>query len=79
MGIFSFIIGIGMLIVILKILTFPIRLIFKFVINSVIGGIILGICAFFGIIVVLNWWILLLTGIFGVPGLVIGLIISMFI
>lgn len=79
MSILSFIIGIGVLIVVLKILTFPIRLIFKFVVNSIIGGIILGICAFFGIVVVLNWWIILLTGVFGVPGLVIGLIISMFI
>ena len=79
MSILSFIIGIGILVLILKILTFPIRLIFKFVINSIIGGIILAICAFFGIVVILNWWIILLTGLFGVPGLVIGLIITMFI
>ncbi len=79
MEILGFIIGIGILVTILKILTFPLRLIIKFVINSCIGGIILFICAFFGIVVIVNWWIILLTGLFGVPGLVIGLIISMFI
>lgn len=79
MIIFSFLIGMALLILVLKILTFPIRLIFKFAINSIIGGIILGICAFFGIMIALNWWTILLTGIFGVPGLVIGLIIGMII
>lgn len=79
MGILGFIIGMGILILVLRILTFPIRLIIKFAINSVIGGIILAICAFFGIIVIVNWWMILLTGIFGVPGLVIALIITIFI
>lgn len=79
MGIFSFIIGIGILILVLKILTFPIRLIFKFVVNSIVGGIILAIFAFFGIIVVVNKWMIILTGLFGVPGLVVALIITMII
>lgn len=76
MSILSFIIGIAILILVLKILTFPIRLIFRFVVNSIVGGIVLGICAFFGIIVTVNVGIILLTGLFGVPGLVIGLIIT---
>lgn len=79
MSILSFIIGIALLIIVLKILTFPIKLIFKFVVNSIIGGIILAICAFFGIIVAVNKWMILLTGLFGVPGLVIALIITMII
>lgn len=79
MSILSFIIGIALLIIVLKILTFPIKLIVKFIINSIVGGIILAICAFFGIIVAVNKWMILLTGLFGVPGLVIALIITMII
>lgn len=79
MSILSFIIGVAILIIVLKILTFPIKVIFKFIINSIIGGVILWILAFFGIIVTLNWWTIVLTGFFGAPGVVIALIISLFI
>ena len=79
MSILGFIIGMALLIIVLKILTFPIKLIFKFAINSIIGGIILAICAFFGIIVTVNTGMIILTGLFGVPGLVIALIITMII
>ena len=79
MGIISFVIGIAILIVILKILTFPIKLIIKFVINSILGGIVLAILSFFGIGIVVYWWTILLVGLLGIPGLVIGIIIAMFI
>ena len=79
MSILSFFIAIIVLIAILKIISLPFRLIIKFLINSMIGGIILAILAYFGIVVILNGWIIILTGLLGIPGLIIGLIISMFI
>lgn len=79
MNILSFLISIVVLIIVLKILTFPFKLIIKFVINSIIGGIIISILSFFGIIVTIKWWTIVLTGLLGVPGVVISLIISMFI
>lgn len=76
MDIISFAIGIAVLIIILKIISLPFRIIMKFVINSIIGGIILAICSFMGIGVIIYWWTVLLTGLFGVPGLVIATIIT---
>ena len=75
----SFIFAIIGLIIFLKLIALPFKLIIRFIINSIIGGIILWILAFFGIFVVLNWWTIVLTGLLGVPGLVIAVLITMFI
>lgn len=79
MEIISFLVAIAALILVLKILTFPLKVIIKFVINSIIGGVIILVLKFFGIQVLIEWWTIVLTGLFGAPGLVIALIISMFI
>lgn len=79
MGIFSFVIGIGILIVVLKILLLPFKLILKFIFNSILGGIILVICGVLGIVIALNWWTILLVGLLGVPGFFIAILITMFI
>lgn len=79
MSIVSFFIAIIVLCTILKLISLPFKIIIKFLINSIIGGIILAILAYFGIVVILNAWIIILTGLLGIPGLVLGLIISMFI
>lgn len=75
----SYIIGLMLLIIVLKILTFPFKVIFKFVFNSIIGGIILAICASLGIIVKVYWWTILLTGLFGVPGFAFAALITILI
>lgn len=72
----TYFIGLILLIIVLKILTFPMKLIFKFVFNSIIGGIILAICASFGILINIEWWTVVLTGLFGVPGLVCSVLIT---
>ena len=51
----------------------------KFIINSIVGGIVLAICAFFGIGIILNWWMIVLTGLFGIPGFAIAVLLTMFI
>lgn len=79
MGILSYIIAIVVLLGILKILALPFKIIVKFIANSIIAGILLGVLAYFGIIVVLNWWVIILTGLFGIPGLIVALLISMII
>lgn len=77
MSILYYVIGIMVLIGILKIISLPFKLIIKFIINSIIGGIALWILAFFGIVIAVNNIMILLTGLFGIPGLVIALIITM--
>lgn len=79
MGIFSFIIGVGILIVVLKILLLPAKLIFKFVFNSILGGIILIVCGVLGMVIALNWWTILLVGLLGVPGFFIAILITIII
>lgn len=76
MGIGSFLITIFLLILVLKIIALPVKVIIKFVINSIIGGLVLAVLAFFGIGVTIYWWTVVLTGLFGVPGLVIAVIIT---
>ena len=77
MSILYYVIGIIVLIAILKLISLPFKLIIKFIINSIIGGIVLWILAFFGIVIAVNNIMILLTGLFGIPGLVIALIITM--
>ena len=79
MNIVSFLIGIVILIVVLKIISLPFKLIMKFIINSIIGGIILFALGYFGIGIVVYWWTVLLTGLFGIPGLVCAAVIGFFI
>ena len=78
MNYLMYIAAIFILILVLKVLTFPVRLIGKFVINSIIGGIILYFLAKIGIFIVISWWSLLLAGIFGVPGVIFLIVLSMF-
>ena len=79
MGIISFIISIAVLIFVLKIIALPFKIIIKFIINSVVAGIILAVLAYFGVIVTLNIGTIILVGLLGIPGLIIGLIITMLI
>ena len=65
------------MVVVLKLIALPFKLIIKFIINSVIGGILLFGLGFLGISIVIKWWTVLLTGLFGVPGLIVAIIISL--
>ena len=78
MSFFIYVIAIAVLMTILKILTFPIKIMSKILVNSLIGGLILYLLAKVGIFMTITWWSLLLTGIFGVPGVILSIILSMF-
>lgn len=66
-----YLIGVVVLFVILKILTLPMKLIIKFVINAIIGGVIIYGLSLFGVGIVINWITALIVGILGVPGVAI--------
>jgi len=74
--VFSYLIPLVVLIIILKIIALPFKLIKRIIINSIVGGIVLFILSYFGIVASLTWWFLALTGLFGIPGIIIGFIIS---
>ena len=66
-----YLIGVVVLFIILKILTLPMKLIIKFVINAIIGGVIIYGLSLFGVGIVINWITALIVGILGVPGVAI--------
>ncbi|MBQ9298082.1 MAG: pro-sigmaK processing inhibitor BofA family protein [Clostridia bacterium] len=69
--------------VVLKLLSAPLKLIIKLVLNGVIGGLIIflinWIGAGFGFTLPLEWWSAILVGLLGVPGVIILVILHFFI
>lgn len=71
-----FIIGIGILFIILKILSMPMKIIIKFLINAVVGGVVIYVLNLIGVGLVLNWITALIVGFLGVPGVIIVAILQ---
>ena len=82
-NILVFIIAVIVVCVIAKIFSAPIKLIIKILVNALIGGIVLIILNWiggnFGLHIDLNFLTALITGVLGVPGVIICLILQMFI
>lgn len=77
MEILSYVIPIIVVLVILKVLSLPLKIIKTFLINSIVGGVILFALSYLGILsIAITWWVLALTGLFGIPGLIIAIILS---
>jgi inhibitor of the pro-sigma K processing machinery len=74
----AFFIGLIVLYVIGKVVSLPMRLLWKLITNSIIGGIMLWVINLFGVGLQINLINALIAGVFGIPG-VIGLIIYKFI
>lgn len=68
--------------IILKILSAPIKIITKVILNGVIGGIIIYVInligAGFNFTLPLEWWSAILVGILGIPGAIILVLIQLF-
>ena len=67
----AFVIGIVILGVIIKIITIPFKLFWKFIVNSIVGALMLWIVSLFGIPVKINIVSSLIAGVLGVPGVLI--------
>lgn len=78
--IFAYIFGIMMLFLVAKLLLIPIKIIWKLAINALVGGLTLllvnFIGGFFGLYIPINIITALTTGILGVPGVVMILILQ---
>lgn len=66
-------IGLLLLCILAKILTLPFRLLKKFIVNSVVGAVLLAIVKFLGFKVTINILTALLAGVFGIPGVLLVL------
>lgn len=71
-----FIIGIAILFIVLKILSMPMKIIIKFLINALVGGVVIYVLNLLGVGLVLNWITSLIVGIFGIPGVIIVAILQ---
>ena len=64
----AFAVGLILLGILLKLMSLPFRLVWKFITNSVAGAVILWVVSLIGIPVKINIISALVAGIFGVPG-----------
>ena len=64
----------------IKLITKPIRLVFRLLLNALLGFVLLFVInffvGFFNIAVELNWFNAVITGIFGIPGYIVLLVIQ---
>jgi len=78
--IFAYIVGIMMLFLVAKLLILPVKIVWKLAVNALVGGITLLIInfigGFFGLYIQINIITALITGILGVPGVVMILILQ---
>lgn len=86
MGDYAFLLYIGCIIMILiigKIFIFPLKKILKLVINSIIGGLLIYIIniigSSFNFHIGLNWWTILCSGILGIPGVILIVLLKIFV
>ena len=76
MPIIPFVIGVLVLFIILKVLSMPMKLIIKFLVNALIGGVVLYVLNLFGVGIVINWITALIVGFLGIPGVIIVAILQ---
>lgn len=79
----AFALGVMILCIVLKIISFPIKMIIKLVINAVVGGAVLFLINYFGATIGftldINWLSALIVGVLGVPGVIIVAILQYFV
>lgn len=76
--IISFLIPALVVLLVLKLIALPFKIIIKVLINMVLGGLILfGLGALGIITVTLTWWMAAIVGILGIPGAIIVAIICL--
>lgn len=74
------VIAMAVLAIVLKLFKFGFKTIKKFVINAAIGiGAIFLLNLIPSVAIPISWWTALVTGVFGIPGVIAVLIISFFI
>lgn len=73
----AFAIGLIFVYIALKILSIPMKLLWKFLTNSIMGAIVLYVVNFFGVPVIINVLTALIAGFFGIPGVIAVIVYSL--
>ena len=78
----SFLIAMIILYVILKLISLPMKLIIKLLLNAFIGGVVLFLINLigeqFGFTLEINWITSLIVGFFGIPGVIVVVLLHFF-
>lgn len=67
----SFIVGIIVLFILLRILSLPFRIVWKLITNSIVGALMLWVVNLFGLGIDITFFKALIAGLFGVPGVLV--------
>lgn len=67
----SFIVGIIVLFILLRILSLPFRIVWKLITNSIVGALTLWVVNLFGLGIEITFFKALIAGFFGVPGVLV--------
>ncbi|GAA0182609.1 pro-sigmaK processing inhibitor BofA family protein [Clostridium sediminicola] len=69
-----FIVGLVLLFLIAKIIALPFKILWKLIVNAILGGVFLVVFnilgGFFNITLAINIWTALIAGFFGIPGII---------
>ena len=79
-SILSFLIPAAIVLLVLKLIALPFKIIIRVAINVLLGGILLFALTSLGIITVsLTWWMVAIVGILGIPGAIIVALLALFV
>lgn len=67
----SFIVGIIVLFIVLRVLSLPFRIVWKLITNSIVGALMLWVVNLFGLGIEITFFKALIAGFFGVPGVLV--------
>ena len=67
----SFIVGIIVLFILLRVLSLPFRIVWKLITNSIVGALMLWVVNLFGVGIEITFFKALIAGFFGVPGVLV--------
>ena len=67
----SFIVGIIVLSILLRVLSLPFRIVWKLITNSIVGALMLWVVNLFGLGIDITFFKALIAGFFGVPGVLV--------
>ena len=67
----SFIVGISVLFIWLRVLSLPFRIVWKLITNSIVGALMLWVVNLFGLGIEITFFKALIAGFFGVPGVLV--------
>lgn len=78
-SIVTFAVALAVVLIVLKILGKSVKMLTSILINSIVGAIVLYVLHIFIPEIVVSWWAALITGFFGIPGVILVVILQLLV